>query len=125
MKALRLTLSALLIAVLFSFLASVVLAQSGGGYDLSWSTIDSGGHTFSTGSSYSLGGSIGQPDSSMLTGGSYGLSGGFWGIDNVGPTAVTLQRFAASQPLGFALPALLLLIAVMGLAGWRRRISLR
>lgn len=48
------------------------------GYDLSWYTIDGGGATFSTGGSYSLGGSIGQPDAGSLSGGSYTLNGGFW-----------------------------------------------
>ncbi len=48
------------------------------GYDLSWYTIDGGGATFSTGGSYSLGGTIGQPDAGALSGGSYQLTGGFW-----------------------------------------------
>jgi hypothetical protein len=54
------------------------LAQSGGPYDLSWSTVDGGGGTFSTGGSYILGGSIGQADAGSLSGGSYAVSGGFW-----------------------------------------------
>jgi len=33
----------LLLAALLSLLASVALAQSGGGYDLTWSTVDGGG----------------------------------------------------------------------------------
>jgi len=49
------------------------------GYDLSWYTIDGGGATFSTGGSYSLGGTIGQPDAGMMSGGSFTLVGGFWG----------------------------------------------
>ena len=49
------------------------------GYDLSWYTIDGGGATVSTGGSYSLGGTIGQPDAGTLDGGSYQLNGGFWG----------------------------------------------
>jgi len=70
--------SLLLTALLF-WLSSNAQAQSGGGYDLSWSTID-GGATFSSGGSYSLGGTIGQADAeAMLSGGSYTLSGGFWG----------------------------------------------
>ncbi len=45
-------------------------AQSGGGYDLSWWTIDGGGITFATGGSFNLGGTVGQPDASNpLTGG--------------------------------------------------------
>jgi hypothetical protein len=49
------------------------------GYDMSWFTIDGGGATFSTGGSYSLGGTIGQPYAGSLSGGSYQLNGGFWG----------------------------------------------
>jgi hypothetical protein len=49
------------------------------GYSIEWYTIDGGGAMFSTGGSYSLGGSIGQPDAGSLGGGSYTLNGGFWG----------------------------------------------
>ena len=57
----------------------VVSAQSGGGYDLSWSTVDGGGHTWSTGGGYSLGGAIGQADAQApASGGGYNLQGGFW-----------------------------------------------
>ena len=59
--------------------ASAVWAQVGGGYDLTWSTIDGGGATFSTGGSYSLGGTIGQPDAGSMSGPGYTLTGGFWG----------------------------------------------
>jgi hypothetical protein len=57
------------------------IAQSGGGYDLSWSTVDGGGGT-STGGNYELSGTIGQPDAgspaSPMSGGNYELVGGFW-----------------------------------------------
>jgi hypothetical protein len=56
---------------------SAVHAQSGGGYGLTWSTIDGGGTT-SSGSGYTLTGTIGQPDAGALTGGGYTLGGGFW-----------------------------------------------
>jgi len=57
----------------------VACAQSGGGYDLSWWTIDGGGVTFATGGTFNLGGTVGQPDASnALTGGTYSLTGGFW-----------------------------------------------
>ena len=52
-------------------------------WDDSWFTVDGGGQTFSTGGSYSLGGTIGQPDAtaaSALTGGSFTLTGGFWAV---------------------------------------------
>jgi hypothetical protein len=55
-----------------------VLAQSGGGYDLSWNTVDGGGGPFSTGGVYSLGGTAGQPDAGLLSGEGYTLAGGFW-----------------------------------------------
>ena len=47
-------------------------------HDLSWWTVDSGGHIFSQGGGYSLGGTVGQPDAGLMTGGEYTLSGGFW-----------------------------------------------
>lgn len=58
---------------------ALALAQSGGGYDLSWSTIDGGGYTWSTGGPYALGGTAGQADAGVLSGGPYTLGGGFWG----------------------------------------------
>jgi hypothetical protein len=71
----RLTL-ALLIAVILG--AGAALAQTGGGYDLTWSTIDGGGGG-STGGGYQLAGTLGQPDAgATLSGGVYSLSGGFW-----------------------------------------------
>ena len=68
----------LLLAALLSLLASVARAQSGGGYDLTWSTVDGGGATWSEGGGYSLGGTVGQPDAGVLSGGGYTLAGGFW-----------------------------------------------
>ena len=59
-------------------LTSAALAQSGDGYDLSWSTVDGGGHTFSVGGDYVLGGTAGQPDAGCASGGDYAICGGFW-----------------------------------------------
>ena len=56
-------------------LAAWATAQN---YDLSWHTVDGGGHMFSTGGTFSLGGTIGQPDAGMMTGGQFQLTGGFW-----------------------------------------------
>lgn len=69
----------LLVLTVLLPLTSIALAQSGGGYDLAWSTVDGGGYTFSSGGDYSLGGTIGQPDAGVLSGGDYTLIGGFWG----------------------------------------------
>jgi hypothetical protein len=59
--------------------ASTALAQTGGGYDLTWNTYDGGGGT-STGGDFTLSGTAGQPDAGVqtLTGGNYKLKGGFW-----------------------------------------------
>jgi hypothetical protein len=73
-----------------------VLAQTGGPYDLSWSSIDGGGQA-STGGSYWVGGTIGQPDAgAVLTGGAFELTGGFWSFQEGNPTAVTLAFFTAT-----------------------------
>lgn len=51
---------------------------------IDWYTIDGGGEMFSTGGSFELGGTIGQPDagpgSAGMTGGSFSLIGGFWPV---------------------------------------------
>jgi hypothetical protein len=60
-----------------SFLATASRAQSGGQFDLSWSTIDGGGGT-SSGGQFVVNGTIGQPDAGTLTGGNFKLEGGFW-----------------------------------------------
>lgn len=59
-------------------MAPGALAQVGEGFDLTWSTIENGGYTFSEGNGYALGGTIGQLDASTVSGGNYTLSGGFW-----------------------------------------------
>ena len=65
-----------LVTIALLLIVSTALARSG--YDLSWWTADGGGGTAS-GGSYTLGGTIGQPDAGILTGGNYTLGGGFWG----------------------------------------------
>ena len=56
---------------------SSALGQTGGDYEISWSTIDGGGGR-STGGDFALIGTIGQPDAAEMAGGDYELSGGFW-----------------------------------------------
>src|SRR5688500_2084781 len=65
---------------------SYVYAQVGGGFDLSWSTVDGGGTTISTGGTYELEGTIGQADAGRSTGGTYTLDGGFWGASTPSPS---------------------------------------
>ena len=62
-------------------LAPLAVAQSDGGYDLSWWTVDGGGGalagTGATGT-YTLNGTVAQSDTAVLAGGGYTLAGGFW-----------------------------------------------
>jgi len=48
-------------------------------YSLDWHTVAGGGGT-STNGQYSVSGTVGQPDAGMMSGGSYSVVGGFWGI---------------------------------------------
>jgi hypothetical protein len=61
-------------------LAACALApEAAAQYSLTWYTIDGGGRSVTSGGSYSLGSTIGQPDAGRaLSGGSYTLTGGFW-----------------------------------------------
>lgn len=68
----------LLVLVLLLLVTLRVLAQSGGGYDLLWSTTDGGGGS-STGGVFSLAGTAGQADAGVMSDGTFTLSGGFWG----------------------------------------------
>ncbi len=72
--------SIILIPIILILLASTAIsqAQSGGGYDLTWNTIDGGGGTAS-GGAYGLSGTVGQPDAGQISGGAYTLGSGFWG----------------------------------------------
>ena len=73
--------------ILFGWLLpSLVFAQS---YSIDWYKIAGGGGT-STGATYSVSGTIGQPDASgAMTGGSYSLTGGFWALISVVQTPGT------------------------------------
>src|SRR5262245_61243581 len=47
-------------------------------YSINWFTIAGGGARLSSGGSYTLGGTIGQPIAGMVSGGSYSIASGFW-----------------------------------------------
>jgi hypothetical protein len=71
--------------VLFALLIPALgFAQS---YSIDWYQIANGGGT-STGGTYQVSGTIGQPDASgLMSGGSYSLTGGFWSLIAVVQTA--------------------------------------
>jgi hypothetical protein len=62
---------------------AVAQAQSGGGYDLTWNSIDGGAQMNLSGGGYQLNGTIGQPDAGTQVGGDYSLAGGFWAGSSV------------------------------------------
>ena len=84
----------LILALLF--LSGIPLAQSGGGYELAWSTVDGGGVTFSLGGPFGVGGTAGQPDAGLMSGGPYTLGGGFWGG---GPVTAVEYEYDTYLPL--------------------------
>lgn len=68
---------ALLTALFGMFFGAMANAQVGGGFDLTWSSIDGGGG-YSSGGGFELTGTIGQPDAgATMTGGAFSLDGGF------------------------------------------------
>jgi hypothetical protein len=69
----------LFILVITGALLGVISVSALAGYTLDWWTVDGGGMTSSIGGSYSLGGTIGQPDAGTSNGGTYIQDGGFWG----------------------------------------------
>lgn len=68
------------IAALCSILALAIPA-SADVFSVNWWTVDGGGAMYSTGGNFELGGTIGQPDAGVLSGGDFSLVGGFWGVN--------------------------------------------
>ena len=78
-------------------LASVAQAQ----FSIDWHTIDGGGG-MSSGGSFSLNGTIGQPDANArpMTGGAFSLTGGFWtlfAVQTPNSPLLTIQRLSATS----------------------------
>jgi hypothetical protein len=77
-------------------LVTPALAQSGGGYTIVKSTINSGGAKVS-GGDYVLSGTVGQHDPGEVTGGDYSLQGGFW--PGTASACVTCRLYADVSPI--------------------------
>ena|SRR5579859_3681740 len=71
--------SAARLLVLAGLVTSVTFYAVAQSYNISWYKIAAGGGT-STNGTYSLSGTIGQPDAGHMAGGNYAIDGGFWGI---------------------------------------------
>jgi hypothetical protein len=95
---------------LFLFLGLLIpaigFAQS---YSIDWFKIAGGGGT-STGSVYSISGTIGQPDAGVaMSGGNYSLTGGFWSlsavVQTVGAPALTITHSGNSVKVSWPSPS--------------------
>ncbi|HEY3242565.1 MAG TPA: hypothetical protein VGM03_04360, partial [Phycisphaerae bacterium] len=72
-------------------------------FDLSWYTVDGGGGDNSTGGTFALAGTIGQPDAGApMTGGTFSLTGGFWTVTAGAGATVTIV--SANPPTPAANP---------------------
>ncbi len=79
-KRILILLSILVLLIALAESNTIISAQSGGVYDLTWNTIDGGGTMSASGGTYTLSGTIGQSEAGTMSGGPYTLNGGFWGM---------------------------------------------
>ncbi len=89
-----------LIPILTIATASVFAPSTHAQSTIDWLTIDSGGGT-STGGAYAVSGTIGQPEASKLTGGSYTLAGGFWSVIQQGGPSLKIKKRAGNLVLSW------------------------
>jgi hypothetical protein len=61
-------------------------------YTIDWYTVDGGGVMDISGGTYSLSGTIGQPDAGRMLGGNDSIDGGFWGLIALVPPRLTITR---------------------------------
>ena len=80
----RKSLVILCVCIITGLLATAASAGALNGYSLAWWTVDGGGGSTSAGASYSLDGTIGQPDPGVSSGGAFSLTGGLWNAHQAG-----------------------------------------
>lgn len=89
------------------FIAPTLVAQQ---FQIPWFTIAGGGGD-SSGGSYAVSGTIGQPVTGFSSGGNYTLEGGFWASESIGnpeihiayASATTVRVWWPSSSAGFVL----------------------
>jgi len=82
----RFRVAIILTLAMLLLMTAMVLAQSGGDFSLSQWTINNGGGE-SSGGSFAVSATLGQPDAGVLmSGGQFGLQGGFGLPENPGST---------------------------------------
>jgi hypothetical protein len=67
-----------LVCVAALVVAGLAVGAAEGQYSVVWWTVDGGGALASAGGTFTLAGTVGQPDAGVMTGGTYTLTGGFW-----------------------------------------------
>lgn len=75
----------------FCLLTGTGLAQSGGTYDLVWTTIN-GGAASSSGNGYALNSSVGQSEAGVIQSNGYTIAGGFWHAPQASSTPDTPEQ---------------------------------
>lgn len=75
-------------------------ASSGGGFDLTWKRVASGGTTTASGGTFTMSATIAQHEPGVMTGGDFSLAGGFW---HAGVTTVGVSDPAPAAGAHFAL----------------------
>src|SRR5664279_1360131 len=87
--------------LIFQFVLLVPVFSFAQNYSIDWYKVAGGGGT-STGGTYAVSGTIGQPDASTpMTGGNYSLTGGFWAlyaVQTAGAPLLTIT-YAANQAI--------------------------
>ena len=85
---------------LFAVVPYVVVPQTGGTFEIKKSVIAGGGET-SSGGSFSLSGTVGQPlAGSVSTGGSFAVESGFWAEGNATPVVEVTVSGRVTAPSG-------------------------
>ncbi len=75
--------AAALLMIILLFGVGLAIAQSNANYDLTWWTVDGGGHVSITGGPYTLLSGAGQPEAGpAVSSGNYTLQSGFWPSKN-------------------------------------------
>lgn len=94
-----------ILALMICFVGSQISAQN---FSIDWFTVDGGGGT-STGGVFAVSGTIGQPDAGTMSGGTYTLQGGFWGIvaavQTPGAPLLTISRVGSSVIVSWPSPS--------------------
>lgn len=101
-KRLKLILSIACLLIGGIAITHTLTAQTGGMFDLTWSSTDNGGGGVSSGGNFAISDTIAQPSGSNhdeMTGGAFVLTSGYWSRQLDPALAVTLESFTAeAQP---------------------------